>query len=325
MTRGGLCIAFAFAARAPAFGAEAPPPPATIVRVILAAESEERQPIAVPTEPENTVEIDFPWPLEDWAGRGFTPDAEKFAGDFVIEATRGSPRIFLTPVAGEAHRVLHAVLAPPGAPTRSVTLEFLPAPAGLAWRKVVLESGVPATSQEPPVSLEEQPPRPRLREASPESEIGLIRTLRLMLNTTEEGARAVATSNPALELATFAGTPRSFGDFTVRTRFAVRDATTGSLGISASVTNQTARRLLFDPESWVARVGDRVYPIRTVDFPNEVEPGATVPAFLVLARGPDGESTGLLPGNNFELSVILRGSVNTRPVMRMPLEGFDPR
>jgi hypothetical protein len=322
--RASTRLLLSLGACAAARGAGEPPPPPTIVRIVLAAESEERQPIAVPTEPENTVEIDFPWPLEDWAGRGFTPDAEKFAGDFVIEATRGSPRIFVTPVAAEAHRVLDVVLAPAGAPTRSLTLEFLPAPAGLAWRKVVLDGGEPAAAGGPPVSLESRPPRARLREASPESEIGLIRTLRLMLNTTADGARDIAAANPALELATFAGAPRSFGDFTIRARFAVRDGTTGALGICASVANQTARRLLFDPESWVARVGDRVYPIRTVDFPNEIEPGEAAAAFLVLARGPDGESTGLLPENDFELSVILSGSVNPRPVILMPLEGLDP-
>lgn len=320
----GCALPLLLAAGALGPGPGEAPAPATIVRITLAAESEERQPIAVPTEPENTVEVDFPWPLEDWAGRGFTPDAERFAGDFVIEATRGSPRIFVTPVAADAHRVLHVVLAPAGGPARSVTLEFLPAPVGLAWRKVVLESGAPAAAPGPRVSLGARPPAARLREASPESEIGLVRTLRLMLNTTEDGARGIAAANPALELATFSGPPRSFGDFTIRPRFALRDSTTGSLGICASVANQTARRLLFEPESWVVRVGDRVYPVRTVDFPNEVEPGETAAAFLVLARGPDGASTGLLADNDFELSVIAIGSVNPRPVLRMPLEGFGP-
>lgn len=301
-----------------------PAPPASIVRLRLPAESDERQPVAVPTEPENTVEVDFPWPLQDWAGRGFTPDADKFAGDFVIEASRGDGRIFVTPVAAEAHRVLHVILAPPGEPTRSVAIEFLPAPVGLAWRKVILEGGTAAAPRGPTVALTPRPPLGRLREPSPESEIGLIRTLRLMMNTTADGARDIAAANPALELADLSGPPRSFGDFTVTARFAVRDATTGTLGICASVANQTARRLLFDPESWVVRVGERVYPVRTVDFPNELEPGATCAAFLVLARGPDGATTGLLPDNEFELSVIPSGSVNPRPVVHMALEGFEP-
>jgi hypothetical protein len=291
----------------------------------MPAEADERRPLALPTEPGNTAEIDFPWPVEDWAGRGFTPDPEKFAGDFVIQATRGSPRIFVTPVAAEAHRVLHVVLAPAAGPTRSVPIEFIPAPAGLAWRKVVFGPDTPRAEVRPAIALSARPPRAKLRDPSPESEIGLLRTLRLMLNTTAAGARDIAAANPSLALESFDGPRRSFGDFTILTRFAVLDSTTGALGLCASVANQTARRLLFDPASWVVRAGDRVYPIRTADFANELEPGATGTAFLVLARGPDGEAARLLPGNDFEISVILGGSVNPRPVRRLPLEAFGPR
>jgi hypothetical protein len=299
-------------------------PPASIVRIMLPAESEETNPIAVPTEPEDTVEVDLPSPLSDWAGRGFTPDPEKYAGDFVIEATRGDTRIFVTPVTVDAHRVLHAILAPVDGPARSVSLEFLPAPSGMAWQRVVLESALRAAPKGPLVSLDERAPRPRLRAPSPESEIGLIGALRLVLNTTEDSAREIAAANPALELASFSRPPRSFGDFTIVVRFALRDSTTGSIGICASVANQTARRLLFDPATWVIRVGQRVYPVGTVDFPNELEPGTTAPAFLVLARGPDGAATGLVADNDFLLSVILNGSVNPHPVVGMPLEGIEP-
>jgi hypothetical protein len=315
----GACLAGA--AGAAADGAT----PASIVRIALPPEADERSPLALPTEPGNTVEIDFPWPLEDWAGRGFTPDAERFAGDFVIEATRGKPRVFVTPIAADAHRVLHVVLAQPGGATRGVPIEFIPAPAGLAWRKVVFGSATATAVARPPVSLSPRPPGARLREPGPDSEIGLIRTMRLMLNTSAAQARDIAAANPALELASFDGPPRSFGDFTVVNRFALRDSTTGALGLCASVSNQTARRLLFDPASWVVRAGDRVYPVRTADFANELEPGATGAVFLVLARGPGGETMRLLPGNDFEISVLLSGSVNPRPVRRLPLDGFEPR
>lgn len=317
-------LGMAGACAVPACPAQSPPPP-SIVRITLPAEADERQPVAVPTEPENTVEVDFPWPVEDWAGRGFTPDPEKFAGDFVIEATRGGTRIFVTPVTADAHRVLHVVLAPPGGATRGVPVEFLPAPAGLAWRKLVLASGEAAGARGPSVSLALRPPRTRLRESSPESEIGLIRTLRLMLNAGEAGAAEIAAANPALEFAVLSGPPRSFGDFTLSNRFAVRDSTTGALGLCASVANPTARRLLFDPQSWVVRAGERVYPVRTVDFPNELEPGTTGAAFLIIARGPDGAPTGLLPDNDFEPSVVLAGSIDPRPVLVLPVDGFDPQ
>lgn len=307
-------------------GAAAPDtgPAPSIVRIPLPAEADERRPVAVPTEPENTVEVDFPWPVLDWAGRGFTPDPEKFAGDFVVEAARGKTRLFVTPVAAGAHRVLHVVVGEPGGPTRGVPIEFIPAPAGLAWTKVVFEAGEAHAAPRPAVSLGEAAPRTRLREPSPESEIGIMRTMRLMLNTTAQGAGDIAAANPALSLVGLEGAPRSFGDFSITNRFALRDASTDTLGLCASVANNTSRRLLFDPTGWVVRAGDRVYPVRTVDFAGELEPGATATVLLVLARGPDGDPTRLLPDNSFEISAVLSGSVNPRPVIRMALEGFGP-
>jgi hypothetical protein len=304
-------------------GAPADRPPASIVRVALGPEAEERRPLAVPTEPENTVELDFPAPLEDWAGRGFTPDPERFAGDFVIEAARGNPRCFVTPVTAGAHRVLHVVLAAAAGPARSVAVEFMPAPAGLAWTKVVFELPRPAAPAAPTVTLSAHPPRARLREPSANSELGLLRTLRLLLDAPAEGAAAVVAANPALELAILDGTPRSFGDFTLTPRYALRDATTGSLGLCASVANQTARRLLFDPKGWVLRAGDRVYPVGTVDFPGLLEPAATAAVFLVLAHGPNGESIRLLPSNLWEVGAVLADSADARPVRRLPLDGLD--
>jgi hypothetical protein len=297
----------------------------TIVRLALPAEGAEGLPVSVPTQTENTTELDFPWPVADWAGRGFTPDPEKFAGDFVIEATRGSPRVFITPVAERARRVLHAVLAAPGGRERSVALEFLPAPGALAWRTVVFDPPEPPGPGPARVALEARPPPPVLRESGPESELGLLRTLRLMLQGTAAQAAAVAAANPALALGIPEPVPRSFGDFTVTNRFALRDATTGSLGLCASVENATPRRLFFDPLGWVVRAGDRVYPAGTVDFPGEVEPGDSAALFLVLSGGADGASTRLSPDNDFRISAVLLGSANPRPVSRMTLPGFEPR
>lgn len=304
------------------YGDPAPPAPASIVRIELPPEAEERQPFALPTEPENTLEIDFPWPVADWAGRGFTPDPEKFAGDFVIQASRGATRVFVTPVAAQAHRVLHVVLGGPDGTTRSVPLELVPAPAGLAWREVVFSVRAPTKEAQRRVALALQAPRTQLREASPESELGMIRTLRLMQDAGPEGAAAVAAANPALGLCILDGEPKSFGDFTLTNRFAVRDATTGTLGLCVTVSSASRRRLLFDPESWVVRVGDRVFPVRTLDFPGELEPGSTAAAFLVIAQTPEGEPNRLLPDNAFEVSTVLGGSANIRPVSRFAPEGF---
>jgi len=299
-------------------------PPPSIVRLELPPEAKQARPFIVPTEPEDTLEIDFPWPVEDWAGRGFTPDPEKYAGDFAIEATRGKPRLFVTPVAAEAHRVLHVVLALPDGGERSIPIELIPATAGLAWHQLVFTVAAVAPAERGRVSLASRPPRPLLREASPESELGMIRTLRLMLNASADDASSVAAANPALEFSALDGAPRSLGDFTITCRYALRDATTGTLGLCLSVANETARRLLFDPGSWVVRSGERVYPVRTLDFQGELEPESSAAAFLVLTPDND-QGCGLLrPGNAFEVSAVLAGSANPRPVSRFAVEGMPP-
>lgn len=296
------------------------PAPASIVRLELPDEQTELRPVTLPTEPGNTLELDFPWPLEDWAGRGFTPDPERYAGDFVIEAARGSTRAFVTAVAPDAHRVLHVVLGPPGAPTRSVTLEFIPAPPALSWKKAVFQAPGPAGAPFPPVVLADRPPEATLRQAGAEAELGLLRTLRLMLALPAQGAHAVADANPALELVELHPTPASFGDFTLAPRFALRDSTTGLLGVCVGVANATNRRLSLDPASWVLRVGDHVYPVGTVDFPSELGPGTSSPALLVLSNLADGRPTRLLASNTFEPSARLLGKASARPVHRYEIE-----
>ncbi|HZZ19239.1 MAG TPA: hypothetical protein VFE25_07720 [Opitutaceae bacterium] len=321
MTTRVKLLAVALSALLPLEGAipiEVGPPP-SIVRITLPPDGGEARPFTVPTAPEDTLEMDFPWPVEDWAGRGFTPDPEKYAGDFVVEASRGRTRMFVTPVSENAHRVLHVVLMTADGHSRSVPIELVPAPPGSAWHTVVFVVDTPAAHERGAVSLESKAPRARLRGASPESEIGLIGTLRLMLNSTAKDALQVAAANPKLELAIPEAKPRSFGDFTITNRYALRDATTGSLGLCLSISNQTARRLVFDPESWLVRAGSRVFAVRTIDFQDELGPGETAAAFLVVTEAP-----GLLADNAFEVSAVLAASVSARPVSRLAVGGLEP-
>lgn len=296
--------------------------PASVVRIQLGAESEEHQPFTVPTGSADTVEVDFPWPVDDWAGRGFTPDPAKYSGDFVVEATRGNPRIFVTPLSENARRVLHIVLAGPAGESRSLPVEFIPAPPGLAWRKVIFAPPGPKAEATPPVRLASSPPKSRLRQPGADSELGLLETMRLLLNSTAAGAEAIVGANPSLDLKRLDSAPQSFGDYTIACRFALRDGTTDTLGLCVAVANATNRRLAFDPASWVVRAGSRVYAVQTVSFANELDPGMAAPAFLILGRGPDGEATRLLPDNAFGVSVLSAGSADPRPVQRLPLSGF---
>ncbi len=310
--------------------AGAPPPP-TIRRLLLPSESAQRYPIAVPTDPDHSVELDFPWPVVDWAGRGFTPDPETYAGDFLVDARRGSPRIFVTPLVSGGHRVLHLIVQPAGGPQRSIPLEFLAAPAGEAWHKVVLVEGEPGGEgpEAPPPSLDgplrraeraARPVGPAGRAPTPVDELGLIHLMRRLHGLPADAAAALVAARPALQWDDHARPPQSFGPFTLRLAFALQDGATDCLGLCVEVRNATARRLIFDAESWVVRSGDRVYPVRTVDFAHEVEPESVQTAWLVLTPAPD-QSPGLLPADgDLSVSVRLSASVNPKPIFRFPVD-----
>jgi hypothetical protein len=315
-------------------GESAGAPPPTIRRLILPAESAQRYPIAIPTDPEHSVELDFPWPVVDWAGRGFTPDPEAFAGDFLVDASRGSPRIFVTPLVSGGHRILHLIGQPPGAPPRSVPLEFVAAPAGEAWHKVVLVEAAPA-SVEPdaapsasedtrrPAALTARTDPQTFREPTAADELALIRLMRRLRGLSSHEAAALLAQQAALEWDDHARLPHSFGPFTLRLAFALHDAATDCLGLCVELRNATARRLVFDADSWVVRSGERVYPVRTVDFTHEVEPESVQTAWLVLARSPDGTPIRLRPDRELSVSVRLAASVNPKPMLRFPVDSLS--
>jgi hypothetical protein len=317
-----------------AAGGNAVPAP-TIVRLALPAEAEQRYPIAIPTDSDHSVELDFPWPVADWAGRGFTPDPESYAGDFLVDASRGSPRIFVTPLVSGGHRVLYVVLQPPGAAPRSVPLEFHAAPPGAAWHKVVLTdspsgSGVKPDAGVPPAGMRHAraPADPAMegsyRAPTTTVELELIRAMRRVRALgPDEAATSLGGQSP-LQLDDRGRPPRSFGAFTLRQVVALRDGRTACLGLGIDVRNLTPRRLVFDPESWVVRAGDRIYPVRTVDFANEVEPDTAQTAWLVLARGPDGHPIPLQADDDLQVSVRLTAAVNPKPMLRFPVDPPRP-
>jgi len=316
------------------------------VRLELPEEAGQRYPIGIPTDPTQSVELAFPWPVIDWAGRGFSPDPETYAGDFLVDARRGSPRLFVTPLVQGGHRVLHVVLAPPGEAPRTVLLEFLPAPPQSAWSKVTFLAAasarpsaaaagsgersaradeVAAADGRPPENRTQRPAPGPYRMPTPEMQLRLIRTMRLVRTLPPERARALVAADPALEWDDRRRAPRSFGPFVLRLAFAIRDRTTDCLGLCVDVRNTTRRRLVFDAESWVVRAGERVYPLRTADFANELEPEAAAVAWLVLARAQDGSPTRLLPEGDLQVSVQLAATVNPHPVWRFPLADSRPR
>lgn len=299
----------------------------------MALPSKQTSPMLIPTSTEDATLIELPYPIEAWSGRGFaipgvngTADNNggpgAVAGDFMLWPgdLRGYKRFTVTPLVEGASRILHVFMEG----ERTLTLEIFAAERESAFKRVTFVDAERAEAaaaklaederaRRTTVTRSERPPESRYVEPSAATQHGLMQFMRALMNMPEDMARRMIEANRYLQVVKH-GREISSGEFTISIRFAVRDAITDTLGVCISLKNNTSRRLLFDPQSWIMRAGSQVIPIRTVDFAGVLEPNATLPVFLVVTRGIDGRPTRLLPENDFTIAVTMTGSTSAKPV-----------
>jgi hypothetical protein len=295
----------------------------TVVTSTLPSGEDEHQAFLIPTAAEWSLEIDFPYPIADWAGRGFTPDPERFAGDFMIEAVRGSTRLYVSALAADAHRVLHVAFLAPTGEIQTVPLEFVPAPPQLAFRKLTFVDGAAATR--PAVQPESPTALLPTKRSTPSAELALIRLMRLLDSLPPASATQLSATSPTLRYVSIRGEPADFGDFTVTACFVVEDRITGNTGICAELANACTKRILIDPRSWLVRSGNNAYRVRTVDFAGALDPAARARIFMVLETGANGAPVQLDPNQPVQISARVDEKASARPVTTYDVEPFLPR
>jgi hypothetical protein len=281
--------------------------PASIVSISLPEAIAQAHPVILLANPNDTLEVEFPWSLADWAGRGFTTDPDRFAGDFAIAASRGSGRLFLTPLSEKAHRTLHCVLAPPGGPTLSIALEILCAPPALSWHKVIflapqrqIDTGERLSGGTKAVA----------RRADPIEVLGTLRAL----YAEGTGERPTSRTRGGLGYRDLGAVPVDYGSFVVRPLFAVAGREGSTWGLCCLIESKSPRRILFDPLSWVVRSGTQVTRLTTCDFDPELNPGQASVAFIA-GPCPTGWSLeGAYGSGTLRPSLRAAALVNPRPV-----------
>lgn len=292
--------------------------PETVISRDISGDPSQGQPIAVPLDTENTLLVELPGPLQEWAGRGFTSDPGRFAGDIVIEAQRGSSRLFLTPLKSDARRILHAVFETGDGGTRSLVLELLAAPPGVGWHKLVLTQRTASSAR-----LREVSPAPlpsAFREASADSALGLLHALRMLRATGQGSGKALERAEPRFEIDERTYPASTAPEFSLEPVLRVQLKPTGETGLCVRVRNRSTRRILIDPLRWSARAASSTWPASTVDFSGLVEPLGCEEAYLVL---PPVDGRVLAPTDELSIAANLSASYCARPVASVVLPGWD--
>jgi hypothetical protein len=295
-------------------------------RRVVALELKENGVTYVPTNPNVTIFLQFPSPIEDFTGRGFTEDPTQVAGDFFLRHLDGDNYLTITPMTDVARRTLHVVCGGKGYP-----IHMFPAAEDQAWDKVIFNSPEPVDepisskigkpvrngpAKKPAeafqVARTAKPPLSRIKEMNTERALGIIDTLRLLANLPERKAKAVVDTNPALTLS-IKEKRQSFEAFTLTTHFVLRNNVLDALGFAVTIENTSKDELTFAPDSFTVRAGQHVYSAFAADFNPIIPPKTKIPVFFVLTGDNTGLANNLAVENDFNVSIDLIREGNAHP------------
>ena len=239
--------------------------------------------ISVPVATNRVTTISFPGPIEAIDGAGFTVDG-KSPGQFQLAHVKGSAFLSVRALVPSATANLNVrwnghtyvfEFAESKAPVLSLNLESLPTPD---------ETGV---GQAPDVSplkllslLDKAKAFPLLKTQQPESvaDVGF---------TTYDGKPLVS----------------DFDDYQIQIEEAFRFNAEDTLVFRVDITNETNAPLIYQPDSFALRAGNRLYPQSVSDADGTVPPKGQSIVYFAVTGTPDGGRNNLSLKNQFAVLV----------------------
>jgi hypothetical protein len=260
--------------------------------------------VVVPVSTNRVTTISFPSAIAAIDGAGVTVDG-KTPGLFQLAHTKGSAFLSVRALFPKASANLNIrwndstyvfELIESNAPVLSLNMEALPTPE---------ESGVGRAPEVSPLKLlsllDKAKAFPLLKEQQPESvaDVGF---------TTYDGKPLVS----------------DFNDYQIQIQQAFRFNAEDTLAFRVAITNETDMPLIYQPDSFTLRAGNRLYPQSISDADGTVPPKSRSTVYFLVTGTPDGGRNELSLKNNFtvlihRLSPIPPAIVVTNPPAVHPI------
>ena len=281
------------------------------VRVALADSSaiqnvllDERTVVSVPVASNRVTTISFPSPIDAIDGVGITVDG-KTPGLFQLAHVKGSAFLSVRALAPKASANLNIrwndhtyvfELTENNAPVLSLVMQAPPTPE---------ESGVGRAPEVSPLKLlsllDKARAFPLLKSQQPESvaDVGF---------TTYDGEPLVS----------------DFNDYQIQIEAAFRFNSEDTLVLRVAITNAADTPLIYQPDSFAVRAGNRLYPQSISDADGTVPPKGRSIVYFAVTGTPDGGRNDLALKNNFtvlinRLSPVPPAAVVTNPPAVHPI------
>jgi hypothetical protein len=254
-------------------------PPASIQQVWL----DDRVVVSVPVATNRVTTLSFPGPIDAIDGAGFTLDG-KTPGQFQLAHVKGSSFLSVRALTASATGNLNIrwnnhtyvfELSTSDTPLLSLVMTSLPAPE---------ETGTGRTPETSPLTLlallDKAKAFPLLKAQQPESvaDVGF---------TTYD-------SHPLIS---------DFNDYQIQIEQAFRFNAADTLVFRVAITNETDTPLVYQPDSFTLRAGNRLYPQSISDSDGQVAPRGRSIVYFAVTGTPDGGRNELSLKNQFTVLV----------------------
>ena len=261
-----------------------------IQRVLI----DDRTVVSVPVAINRVTTINFPGSIEAIDGAGFTVDG-KTPGQFQLAHAKGSAFLSVRALSSKAagnlnirwnNRTYVFELSASDTPILSLNLELPPTPE---------ELGTGHASEFSPLKLlallDKAKAFPLLKSQQPEAvaDVGF---------TTYDGKPLVS----------------DFNDYEIQIEQVFRFNAEDSLVFRVGITNKSATSLIYQPDSFALRAGNRLYPQSISDAEGTVRPNGRSIVYFAVTGTPDGGRNELSLKNNFTV-LVRRISPPTAPTV----------
>lgn len=239
--------------------------------------------VSVPIATSRVTTISFPGPIEAIDGAGFTVDG-KTPGQFQLAHVKGSTFLSVRALTTKASGNLN-----------------------VRWnhRTYVFEL---SASDVPVLSLiMESPPTPEASDAGRAPEVSPLKLLALL-----DKAKAfplLKSQHPEsvadVAFTTYDGKPlvSNFNDYEIQIEQTFRFNAEDTLVFRVGITNKSVTSLIYQPESFALRAGNRLYPQSISDSDGQVAPKSRSIVYFAVTGTPDGGRNELSLKNNFTVLV----------------------
>jgi len=239
--------------------------------------------VSVPVATNRVTTISFPGPIEAIDGAGFTVDG-KTPGQFQLAHVKGSTFLSVRALTGRAAGNLNVrwnnctyvfELSASDTPALSLIMESPPAPEELGAGRAPEVSPLKLLAL-----LDKAKAFPLLKSQQPESvaDVGF---------TTYDIKPLVS----------------DFNDYQIQIEAAFRFNTEDTLVFRVAITNETNTPLIYQPDSFALRAGDRLYPQSISDSDGHVPPNGRSIVYFAVTGTPDGGRNELSLKNQFTVLV----------------------